>query len=165
MNDFLQWLRGLPLLGPVLRHRFVKFGTVGFSGTLVNLAMLYLGQEYIFSAVEDTGYRLNLALGLAIFLATLNNYVWNRLWTWRDRMERLQKGFWLQLFQYFTASWVAIVLQVTFTKLFADHMHYMMANVSAIVLSSIVNYLVNDFWTFGLRNRKAAARAAERETT
>jgi hypothetical protein len=32
----------------LLRHRFVKFGVVGASGTVVNVAVLYLAQEILF---------------------------------------------------------------------------------------------------------------------
>ena len=36
----------------LLQRRFLKFGTVGASGTLVNLGMLYLAQEYLFRAIQ-----------------------------------------------------------------------------------------------------------------
>ena len=37
----------MPGLGPMIRHRFFKFGTVGFSGTIVNLVVLYINQEIL----------------------------------------------------------------------------------------------------------------------
>jgi putative flippase GtrA len=144
-------LRSLPLVGPLLRHRVTKFGSVGLSGTLVNLSMLYLGQEHLFAAVADPGRRLDLSLSLAVSTATLSNFTWNRLWTWRDRRERLHKCLWVQLGQYVLASWVAILLQVVVTKTLAGYMHYLLANVCAILLGAIVNYRLNDAWTFGLR--------------
>lgn len=161
MNKLAIVINRIPLVGWLLRQRFVRFGTVGFSGTLINLGMLYLGQEYIFRMIEDNGIRLDLSLGLAIFCATINNFTWNRIWTWHDRQEKLHKSFIVQLLQYFFACMVAIALQFTLTKLLANHMHYMAANVSAIVLASLVNYLINDFWTFAvrkLRPRKPACK-------
>jgi putative flippase GtrA len=153
MNRLLARLRALPLVGPVLGHRFVKFGTVGFSGTLVNLSLLYLGQEYLYATVTDADRRLDLSLATAIVLATLNNFTWNRLWTWRDRRERLAKPVPTQLVQYFVASWLASALQFAITKGLALYLHYLAANLTAIVLAAALNYLVNDAWTFGLRRR------------
>ncbi len=146
------WLGGLPLIGPVVRHRFIKFGSVGFSGTLINLGVLYLGQEFLFAWIDHESLRLNLSLALAIFTATLNNFYWNRRWTWRERKPHLDKSLLLQLAQYFMASWLAIAVQVVITNILAAHMHYMLANVSAIVFAAAINYLINDRWTFRIRN-------------
>jgi len=52
----------------ILSRRFLKFGTVGASGTIVNLGVLYLAQEHIFSALQSPDIKLNLSLALAIFL-------------------------------------------------------------------------------------------------
>jgi len=147
-------------VGLLLRRRFIKFGSVGLLGTLVNLGMLYLGQEYLFVTWQDPGLRLDLSLSLAIFVATLNNFTWNRLWTWRDRQGAQGLRIALQLGQYFLASGLAILLQFLMTKALATHMHYLPANVTAIVLAAAVSYLLNDLWTFGLgRLRgKAASR-------
>jgi len=70
-----------PLARRLLGHRFLKFGTVGFSGTLVNMAVLFLSQEYVFKGMDPPGSRLNLSLGTAIFVATVNNFIWNRMWS------------------------------------------------------------------------------------
>jgi dolichol-phosphate mannosyltransferase len=155
----------LPLIGTVLRHRFTKFGSVGFSGTLVNLSVLYVGQEYLFAAVADPGTRLNLSLPLAMFLATLNNFTWNRAWTWRDRKKRLAKPIPVQLMQYFMASWLAITLQFVITKGLAGHFHYLLANGTAIVSAGLVNFLLNDAWTFGLRRWRSRISSGTQENS
>lgn len=144
-------LSGLPVLGWILRHRFMKFGTVGATGTAVNLGVLYLGQEYLFIAVRPLELRLNVSLALAIFCATINNFAWNRKWTWADRKHRnFDKSPLLQFSQYALACWVSIVLQITFTNILAGaHFHYIIANLIAIVLASIFNFVANDLWTFG----------------
>ena len=155
MKAILQKLRELPVIGVVLRHRFAKFGSVGASGTVVNLSVLFLGQEYLFAGIQDSSMRLNVALAFAILVATLNNFTWNRLWTWRDRKRQLSKGLLTQVLQYFAASWLAILVQVVVTKLLVSQLalYYLFANVIAIVLAAVVNYLVNDAWTFGMRKR------------
>ena len=141
----------MPLLGPIMRHRLVKFGTVGLSGTAVNLFFVTLNQEVLFKSVMPYGKRLQLSLSIAIFFATLNNYIWNRTWTWRDRKGRTGYGFFIQMGQYFLACSLAIILQYFFTLLFSRLIHYVVANVVAIIFAAIVVYIVNDVWTFAVK--------------
>lgn len=147
MKRILQLLEQ-PMLAWVLRKRFIKFGTVGASGVVVNLSVLYVCQEFLFVAVQSGDMRLNLSLMVAIFCATLNNFFWNRTWTWRDRKRNPDKHLILHFGQYALACWVGIVLQVLLTKLFVIYLHYLIANATAIVLASVFNFLVNNFWTF-----------------
>ena len=154
MNKLLGLIQRLPLIGWVLQHRFVKFGSVGFTGTMVNLGVLYVGQEYLFNAVEPAGARFNISLALAIFCATINNFTWNRLWTWADRRREIQKHFLVQLGQYFMACWLAIVFQFFFTIILAAYMYYMVANITAIALAAVLNYLMNDLWTFAVHRAR-----------
>lgn len=149
MTPFLQRLYHLPLVGWVLRHRFPRFAVVGASGTVVNLVVLYLGQEFLFRAIEPEGTRLNFSLSLAVFVATINNFTWNRLWTWHDRREHVRTPIVLQFAQYGVACWLGILLQFVITKLLVGHVHYLVANVVAIVIASVANFVVNDNWTFG----------------
>lgn len=150
MNGISKILQ-IPIIGRLLRHRFAKFGTVGFSGTVVNLIVLYLAQEILLKDIYPTETRLTLSLVGAIFLATVNNYIWNRVWTWGDRKRQIRRNFFVQMGQYFVACWLAIVLQFVFTKIFAQFIHYLSANLISIVLAAIINYLINDSWTFAIR--------------
>ena len=150
----------LRLLALIERYRFFKFGIVGASGTVVNLAVLYIGHEYVFSAMEAHYNKPYLSLILAISLATLNNFTWNRLWTWSDRVRTLEaaeaRPVNLQILgkefgQYATASAFGMALQYVLTMLLSDHTDYRIANLIAIVVVSVVNYLANDKWTFKRR--------------
>ena len=137
------------LLRRIFSRRFLKFGTVGASGTVVNIGVLYLAQNYVFNTVQTPEIRLNLSLALAIFLATLNNFFWNRLWTWADRKQHHHLPWLTQFGQYTLACWLSIVLQIVFTNLLAPHFFYQIANLIAIALTSVLNFLLNDIWTFG----------------
>jgi dolichol-phosphate mannosyltransferase len=151
-----QWWAKLRALS---RHRFVKFGTVGALGIPVNQLVLYLGQEQVFRAVTTPELRLNASLALAIFCATANNFFWNRRWTWADRRELNQQPIVLQFARYALGCWVGIALQFGLTNgLVWAGLHYMPANLMAIALASLFNYLVNDRWTFA---RRSAARSSE----
>jgi dolichol-phosphate mannosyltransferase len=141
----LRWALGL---------RYAKFGLVGASGTVVNVVVLTLAQEFLFRGIEAQRERLYLSLALAIAVATVNNFCWNRLWTWADRRTDAASGAWttggvLGLFgRYAMASWLGSALQYGLTLWLAHFMHYLLANVLAIVVASVSNFLANDRWTF-----------------
>jgi dolichol-phosphate mannosyltransferase len=137
------------LLRRILAWRFLKFGIVGASGTVVNLGLLYYGREHLFASVAQPELRLNLSLALAIFFATLNNFCWNRLWTWADRKQHYHRPVIVQFGQYTMACWLSIALQAVFTNLLAAHFYYLVANLIAIALTSVLNFVLNDLWTFG----------------
>ncbi len=137
-----------PLTLWIFRKRFIKFGTVGASGVVVNLAVLYLCREFLFAAIQSTAIRLNASLAVAILFATVNNFFWNRSWTWSDRKHHPDKHLLLHFGQYALACWLGIVLQVLLTNLLVIYLHYLIANALAIVIASVFNFLVNNFWTF-----------------
>jgi len=137
------------LLRRLLSRRFLKFGIVGGSGIVVNQGLLYAGRYYFFASVMPEELRLNLALVLAIFFATLNNFFWNRLWTWSDRNANHHRHIVVQFGQYGLACWVSIVLQLLITNLLAPHFYLLEANLIAIALTSVLNFILNDIWTFG----------------
>ena len=139
------------------QFRYVKFGIVGASGTVVNLLVLFIGREYLFTSIEGHTNKPYVSLAVAIAVATLNNFTWNRLWTWADRrMNHLGQGrrrsIVLQFFKYALASWFGIALQYGLTLWLTNYLHYLVANLIAIVIASVSNFLANDHWTF--RRRK-----------
>ena len=138
----------------MLRWRFIKFGMVGGSGTVINILVLYLAQEHLLQVIIDFHQRLNYSIALAITVATISNFYWNRRLTWRDRTRSAPQPA-LRLFaKYVMAAALSIILQSLLTKWLALHLHYLVANVIAIVLASVVNFIANDKLTFR-RRRKA----------
>jgi len=126
---------------------------------VVNIVVLYLGHEYLFQAIEGPQGKPWASLALAIAVATANNFTWNRLWTWADRVQAQRAAavasdevrpphLGAQLLKYALASWFGIALQYALTLWLAHLMHYMLANVIAIVIASVSNFLANDRWTF-----------------
>jgi dolichol-phosphate mannosyltransferase len=152
--DGIEWLKSF---------RYIKFGLVGASGTVVNLVVLRLGHEYLFQSIEGAQGKPYASLALAIAIATLNNFTWNRLWTWADRVRAFEAanpgaksisspGALISQFgKYTVASWFGIALQYGLTLWLSHWLHYMLANVIAIVIASVSNFLANDRWTFGRR--------------
>ncbi len=149
---FIQWLAGI---------RYIKFGLVGAGGTVVNMVVLYLAQELFFIAIAGTRQRLYASLALAIAIATVHNFTWNRLWTWADRVsadgEYPRNGTSIiarQFGRYTMASWLGMALQYGLTLYLSHSLHYLLANGIAIVTASISNFFANDRWTFGYRTQK-----------
>lgn len=162
MNAAPVWReRLLALLRWLLGIRYIKFGMVGASGTVVNIVVLYLGHEYLFQSLEGAQGKPYASLALAIAVATVNNFTWNRLWTWADRVAHARQdagsaappaySLGAQLAKYALASWFGIGLQYVLTLWLAHSMHYMLANVIAILIASVSNFLANDRWTFRKR--------------
>jgi len=145
-------------LQPMARWRFIKFGLVGASGTVINIAVLYLAQEFLFRQIIDFHSRLNYSIALAITLATISNFYWNRRLTWRDRKHEAHHSALFLFAKYVMAAGLAIVLQSLLTKWLALYMHYLLANVLAIVLSSVCNFVANDRMTFRRRRAKIVER-------
>ena len=149
--QLIEWLKGF---------RYVKFGLVGASGTVVNMVVLYLGQEFLFLGIASPRSRLYASLALAIAVATINNFTWNRLWTWADRIRALAAAhaarahaapvqrLFTQFGHYTLASLLGIALQYVLTLWLSHALHYLLANVIAIVIASVSNFLVNDRLTF-----------------
>jgi len=154
--QLMEWLKSF---------RYIKFGLVGASGTVVNMAVLYVAQEFLFATIAAPRERLYASLALAIAIATVNNFTWNRLWTWADRVkaaraqhQHLDRTPWPvlagQFGRYTLASWLGIALQYGLTLWLSHSLHYLLANVIAIVVASVSNFLANDRWTFGQRAPK-----------
>ena len=148
----IEWLKSI---------RYVKFGLVGASGTVVNLSVLYVAHEHFFRAIEPEGSKPYASLALAIAVATVNNFTWNRLWTWSDRLDQASLDAAApparvkllgQLGRYTLASWFGIALQYGLTLWLSQNLHYLLANVIAIVIASVSNFLANDRWTFNRRS-------------
>jgi putative flippase GtrA len=144
-------------LGLLERYRYIKFGIVGASGTVVNLAVLHFGHEFLFNELEAAYNKPYFSLALAIAVATLNNFTWNRLWTWADRVKVLEAGevhpvslrlLGREFGQYATASAFGSGLQYVLTLLLSSTMDYRLANIAAILAASVSNFLANDRWTF-----------------
>jgi dolichol-phosphate mannosyltransferase len=156
LQRFLLWG-----LGWIERYRYLKFGIVGASGTVVNLTVLHFGHEYVFNTIEAAYQKPYISLAFAILIATINNFTWNRLWTWSDRVKTLEaeesqgrvslRVLATEFGQYATASGFGSALQYVLTLLLSGVMDYRLANITAIVAASVSNYLANDRWTFRRR--------------
>ena len=143
-------------LQPMARWRFVKFGAVGASGTVINIAVLYACQEFLLLRIADFSSRLNYSIAIAITLATISNFYFNRRLTWRDRQGEASPPVMVLFFKYVAAAGVSIAIQSLMTKSLSLYLHYIVANLVAIGVSSIFNFVANDRLTFRRSGGKGA---------
>ncbi len=129
--------------------RWLKFNAVGGIGIAVQLVVL-LG-------LKD-GFHLNylLATALAVEAAVVHNFVWHERYTWADRLEPSWRRS-LPRFMRFnlTNGAVSIMGNLGLMKMMVGvgHMNYLVANGIAIVLCSVVNFLVSDSFVFEERSQ------------
>jgi len=137
----------------LVRQRFAKFGTVGFAGTVVNIAVLSFSNRFVYQGIGSAYIRENLALLTGIFIATVHNFLWNRAWTWGDRKVHGRASVFVQFLQYCTSCSLAIAMQILFTNILKQYVLLELANLFAIGISAVLNYLINHLWTFRVKKQ------------
>jgi dolichol-phosphate mannosyltransferase len=118
-----------------------KFLLVGLSGYAVNLAV------FTFSLKVLLVHHL-VAATLAFAVAVMNNFWWNRHWTFAARGGHA--GF--QAARFFAVSVVAFLIQVTILELLISSAGTpkVAAQAISLVLATPVNFIGNKLWSFRL---------------
>ena len=120
--------------------QLAKFCTVGASGYIVNLAvyatLLSVGLHYLPAAV------------CSFLVAVTNNYLWNRVWTFRHQRGHLV----FQGFRFLLVSTVALAANLAFlSSLVALGVPKLPAQAVAIALVTPWNFVANKLWSFRRR--------------
>ncbi|BDE06323.1 hypothetical protein WPS_15990 [Vulcanimicrobium alpinum] len=122
-------------------RQFVKFGIVGASGFIVNLAIFTVLQ----GAFNKHGTGPYFAIYSASFLAGgVSNYFLNRSWTFRSTGHAGKEGA-----QFLSVSVLALLVGLALSAVIAPylghgHKTWFVATCAGIV----VNFFVNKYWTF-----------------
>ncbi len=119
--------------------QLLKFGLVGGSGYAVNLAVFAL-------ADGPLGLHHIPAAVLAFCVAVINNFWWNRHWTFAARDGHA--GF--QAARFFTVSLIGLGLNLVLLELFVSStgLAALPAQALAVALTMPVNFIGNKLWTF-----------------
>lgn len=119
--------------------RFWKFCAVGGSGVLVN--------SVVYMLLVQTGMPVTYAYASAALVAMISNFVWNNLFTWnRAKTDRL----WFRLAKFLAVSVSGLALSSAVVSL-AHHglgLHYLIAGLSGIAVSTGWNFTLHNVWTF-----------------
>ena len=123
-------------------EQLAKFCVVGASGYVVNLAVYtvlldVVGLHYISAAVGS------------FVVAVTNNYLWNRLWTFRaQRGDVAYQGM-----RFLIVSTAALLANLAVLHLLVTvGLGEVVAQAIAIVLVTPVNFVGNKLWSFGPRS-------------
>src|SRR3954447_26506069 len=120
--------------------QLAKFGAVGATGYIVNLAVYT-------ALLRGADWHYAYAATVSFLVAVTNNYLWNRLWTFRD--QRGHVGF--QGLRFFAVALVAYGANLgILAALIALGMNKVAAQAIAIVLVTPLNFVGNKLWSFRL---------------
>ena len=123
--------------------RWASFASVGLGGFVVQIASVTL---LSYAGVSDA-----LATASGVELAILHNFAWHVRWTWRDRAADSPLALWAQLFRFnVAAGLVSLPGNVGLALLLAGglHMPVALANLIAVALLGVLNYVLADRWAF-----------------
>jgi dolichol-phosphate mannosyltransferase len=117
--------------------QLAKFAVVGASGYLVNLA--------VFSALVLSDVNYLVAAVCSFLVAVTNNYVWNRIWTFRRQRGSLV----YQGARFLAVSTVALAANLIVLRLLvAAGLEEIPAQAIAIVVVTPWNFAANKLWSF-----------------
>jgi putative flippase GtrA len=118
-----------------------QFGVVGAAGYVVNLTVftvltLALDLHHIAAAI------------LAFCVAVSNNFVWNRIWTFRETAGRRDAGF--QATRFFAVSLAGLSVNLAVLALLVDALGApdIPSQAVAVAVATPVNFIGNKLWTF-----------------
>jgi putative flippase GtrA len=141
-------------------NRFIKFSLVGVLGTvidfvLLNLLLYVFGHVLGWSLLAQFGLNGNLLVANTISFGAgvLNNYTWNRLWTFKEsrkakKREQLAKFATVSLVGLLINSLIVLTLAAVFSSHVSEPLSYNLAKVIATGLVLFWNFGANRFWTF-----------------
>ena len=127
-------------------ERFSRFLAVGAVGTLLDFSLLTL--------LKLAGLPTLLANSLSFTAGLVNNFTWNRLWTFGDAMQTDWRQ---QLAQFTTVSLIGLALNniivlslesILGSMLGQPDWGYLPAKVIATGVVVFWNYFANRMWTF-----------------
>jgi putative flippase GtrA len=118
--------------------QLAKFCTVGATGYIVNLAVFAL-------LVHGAGVHYLAAAVCSFLVAVTNNYMWNRLWTFRNQRGHVA----YQGLRFLVVSTIALGANLLFLSILVGlGMPKVPAQALAIVLVTPWNFVANKLWSF-----------------
>jgi putative flippase GtrA len=118
--------------------QLAKFASVGATGYVVNLAVYA-------ALVRGAGWHYALAATASFLVAVTNNYLWNRVWTFRDQRGHVA----FQGLRFLVVALVAYAANLgILSVLIAFGTDKVVAQAIAIVLVTPLNFVGNKLWSF-----------------
>jgi dolichol-phosphate mannosyltransferase len=137
------------------RLRFLRFAVVGGSGVVINEAVF--AGVYHLGTTLSAPVRLNVAAVLGFCVSMVSNFFLNSAWTWGDRKrDPGLASLAARLGSYTAVALIALGVQLAVLNALVgfDLLPPLVANLVGIGAGTVVNFVVNNFWTF--RDRGSA---------
>lgn len=112
---------------------WLRFNAVGIGGAVVQLASLWFLTRF--------GVHYLWATALSVEAALLHNFWWHTRWTWKGRDASLLRF-------HLANGLVSIVSNLIWMRIFAGWVGVVPANLLAIALTSVINFLLGERWVF-----------------
>jgi putative flippase GtrA len=129
--------------------RWLRFNAVGVAGAAVQLGVIF--------ALTRGGLHYLIATALGVEAALLHNFFWHRRWTWKGRPGSLLRF-------HLANGLVSMISNLLWMRLLAGWLGLppVLANLIAITLTSLANFLLGDRWVFPPRGHGGVQRAQGR---
>lgn len=135
--------RRLLLLVRRLDTRLLRFLLVGITGVGVSTTVLWIATR---------GFGLATVWGglLASIVSTGTNFLLNDTFTWRDRRVAGAGPWFARLVRYYTTTLVGnlVYVMVLYVLVHRLRVFDLVANLVAIGVGGMFNYLIHNFWTW-----------------
>ena len=118
--------------------RFIKFGIVGISNTLIHLAVYYV--------LSVLGVHYLIANGIAFIISVYNAWYWNQKYVFehdgRENAKKIFKVYVVYAFSFFIsmASMFLMVEVISISELIAPVLN--------LFITVPLNFCLNKFWVF-----------------
>lgn len=124
---------------------FLRYAIVGVLGTLVDLGTLYSLTEW--SGVDPkTSSLFPVFVAIAFVAAVINNYVLNRMWTFKSQDDNVSAQFFRFLVVSTGGFFLTQILMWLMVSLFG--VWYLLAKAVTSMTVLIWNFGLNKMWTF-----------------
>jgi putative flippase GtrA len=139
--------------------QFIKFGMVGISNTAVDWVVFFLLRATIIDPTIQG--EKNIGKAVSFFVAMLNSYLWNTIWTFKKEYQgvtagtdaKKKKG--IVFGKFVVASVIGWGINVFFYDLVSTKISWELLgkqDLLALVVASgsaiVWNFLSNKFWTY-----------------
>ena len=143
--------------------RAIKFGVVGCSGVVVNLACTWAAYNFVFQTWHEIN-RKGAAFLSGIAVSILTNYLLNASWTWKERRSQSTRRR-RQFAKFTTVAIAAAAIQfgIAMTLALMLGHAYLLAQTVGIGVASTLNFIANNAWTF--RHQKHGDHQEHGETS
>lgn len=159
-------------------QRFIKFGMIGTLGAIIDLGLSNLLYATVLPPDPNMPFNVPIVVTISFTAAVLNNFTWNRFWTYPDSRSRsirrqlsqfalvsisgwLARTTWISLSYVGLGGLAANVLQninadTTITAETANTIGANIAMLIGIFVIMIWNFFANRYWTYNDVDSKKA---------